>query len=103
MGDIIGNQIIKDSILVTARDTICLVDQSKLGIIPATSPNYLALNEVEQRKILLSMRWIIKKNEPFQEILAAAGEVYDVEVSLEEYLTYCTERAEKEAVQQYIR
>ena len=31
------------------------------------------------------------------------GEVYGVEVSLFEYLTYTTERAEKEAVEYYIK
>ncbi|MCK5471150.1 MAG: conjugal transfer protein TraG, partial [Cyclobacteriaceae bacterium] len=67
----------------------------------------LSLNEVEQRKIFTINKLDNKEGRGrFKEVYikrGASGEVYGVEVSLEEYLTYTTERAEKEAIRLYFR
>ena len=60
---------------------------------------------MEQRKIFTINKLDNKEGRGrFKEVYikrGATGEVYGVEVSLEEYLTYTTERAEKEAIQKY--
>lgn len=106
LDDIIGNQIVKDSI-ISNSDTICLLDQSKFRDRYGDIARLLALNEVEQRKIFTINALDNKDGRGrFKEVYikrGSTGEVYGVEVSLEEYLTYTTERAEKEAVQRYVR
>ena len=62
---------------------------------------------MEQRKIFSINKLDNKDGRGrFKEVYikrGATGEVYGVEVSLEEYLTYTTERAEKEAIRTYFR
>jgi conjugation system TraG family ATPase len=106
LDDIIGNQIVKDSI-ISNSDCLCLLDQSKFRDHYQDIAKLLSLNEVEQRKIFTINKLDNKENRGrFKEVYikrGASGEVYGVEVSLEEYLTYTTERAEKEAVRRYVR
>jgi conjugation system TraG family ATPase len=106
LDDIIGNKIVKDSI-ISNSDCLCLLDQSKFKDHYEDIAKLLSLNETEQRKIFSINKLDNKDGRGrFKEVYikrGATGEVYGVEVSLEEYLTYTTERAEKEAVQRYFR
>jgi len=106
LDDIIGNKIVKESI-ISNSDCLCLLDQSRFKDNYKEIAKLLSLNEVEQRKIFTINKLDNKEERgKFKEVYikrGATGEVYGVEVSLEEYLTYTTERAEKEAVQLYLR
>lgn len=106
LDDIIGNRIVKDSI-ISNSDCLCLLDQSKFRDHYGEIAKLLSLNEVEQRKIFSINKLDNKDGRGrFKEVYikrGATGEVYGVEVSLEEYLTYTTERAEKEAIRTYFR
>ena len=105
LGDIIGNAIVKDSI-ISNSDTICLLDQTKFKDNFSQIAQLLSLNEVEQNKIFTINKLDNKDNRSrFKEVYikrGATGEVYGVEVPIEEYLTYTTERSEKEALQIYL-
>jgi conjugation system TraG family ATPase len=106
LDDILGNPIVKESILANS-DTICLLDQTKFKDNYDHVAQLLGLNEVEQAKIF-SMNQLDNRagRAPFKEVYikrGATGEVYGVEVSLPEYLTYTTERQEKEALQVYLQ
>ncbi len=104
LNDIIGNEIVKDSILSNS-DTICLLDQTKFKDTFDDIAKLLALNNVEQRKIFTINKLDNKQGRnKFKEVYikrGAIGEVYGVEVPLEEYLSYTTERSEKEAMEVY--
>lgn len=103
--DIIGNEIVKNSI-ISNSDTICLLDQSKFKDSFEEIAKLLSLNEVEQRKIFTINKLDNKSNRSrFKEVYmrrGSEGEVYGVEVPVEEYLTYTTERSEKEAFEVYL-
>jgi conjugation system TraG family ATPase len=105
LGDIIGNAIVKDSI-ISNSDTICLLDQSKFKDNFHEIAKLLSINEVEQNKIFTINKLDNKENRSrFKEVYikrGATGEVYGVEVPIEEYLTYTTERPEKEALEVYL-
>ena len=105
LDDIIGNEIVRESI-ISNSDCLCLLDQSRFRDSYQEVAKLLSLNEVEQRKIF-SINQLDNKDGRgrFKEVYikrGATGEVYGVEVSLEEYLTYTTERTEKEAIRTYI-
>ena len=104
--DIIGNEIVKNSI-ISNSDTICLLDQSKFKDSFGDIAKLLSLNEVEQRKIFTINKLDNKTNRSkFKEVYirrGSEGEVYGVEVPIEEYLTYTTERSEKEAFEVYLQ
>ena len=106
LDDIIGNDIVKESI-ISNSDCLCLLDQSRFKDNYQGIAKLLSLNEVEQRKIFTINKLDNKEGRGrFKEVYikrGASGEVYGVEVSLEEYLTYTTERAEKEAIRLYFR
>jgi hypothetical protein len=106
LDDIIGNAIVKDSI-ISNSDTICLLDQSRFRDNYAEIARLLSLNEVERRKIFTINQLDNKEGRgKFKEVYirrGATGEVYGVEVSLAEYLTYTTERMEKEALSIYVK
>lgn len=103
--DIIGNEIVKNSI-ISNSDTICLLDQSKFKDSFTEIAKLLSLNEVEQNKIFTINKLDNKSNRyRFREVYirrGSTGEVYGVEVPVEEYLTYTTERSEKEAFEVYL-
>lgn len=105
LNDIIGNAVIKDSILASS-DTICLLDQSKYKGNYAEVAKLLALTEVEQRKIFTINALDNKSGRgKFKEVYikrGSTGEVYGVEVSVFQYLTFTTEKPEKTAVESYV-
>ncbi len=105
LGDIIGNDIVKDSIIGNS-DTYCLLDQAKFKDNYDEIAQLLSINEVERKKIFTINNLYNKDNRPyFREIYIKRGwfgNVYGVEVSQHEYFTFTTERIEKEAVQHYV-
>ncbi|WP_316762019.1 TraG family conjugative transposon ATPase [Pedobacter aquatilis] len=105
LGDILGNVVIKDSILASS-DTICLLDQSKFKGNYEQVAKLLSLNEVEQRKIFTINALDNKSGRgKFKEVYIKrgnTGEVYGVEVSMFQYLTFTTEKPEKTAVESYV-
>ncbi|AKD01913.1 TraG family conjugative transposon ATPase [Pontibacter korlensis] len=105
LDDIIGNAVVKNSI-INNSDTICLLDQTKFRDNFDEIAALLSINEVERKKIFTINSLDNKEGRGrFKEVYikrGATGEVYGVEVSLEEYLTFTTERQEKEAMQVYL-
>lgn len=104
LGDIIGNAVVKDSI-INNSDTVCLLDQTKFKDNYNEIAALLAINETERRKIFTINQLDNTDNRGrFKEVYirrGALGEVYGVEVSLHQYLTYTTEKPEKSAVETY--
>jgi len=104
LGDIIGNAVVKDSI-INNSDTICLLDQTKFKDNYKEIAALLSINETEKKKIFSINQLENTDNRGrFKEVYirrGAAGEVYGVEVSLAQYLTYTTEKPEKSAVEIY--
>ncbi|WEA01729.1 TraG family conjugative transposon ATPase [Mucilaginibacter sp. SJ] len=105
LGDIIGNAVVKDSI-VNNSDTICLLDQTKFKDNYLEIAALLSINETERRKIFTINQLDNKEGRGrFKEVYirrGSTGEVYGVEVSLHQYLTYTTEKPEKSAVEHYV-
>jgi conjugation system TraG family ATPase len=104
LGDIIGNAVVKDSI-VNNSDTICLLDQTKFKDNYNDIAALLSINETERRKIFtINQLENTEGRGRFKEVYirrGAVGEVYGVEVALQQYLTYTTEKPEKSAVESY--
>lgn len=105
LDDIISNAVVKESI-INNSDTFCLLDQSKFRDNYDKIANVLSLNEVEKKKIF-TINNLDNKNHrsPFKEVYikrGSTGEVYGVESSLYQYLTYTTEKPEKTAVLAYV-
>ncbi|WP_454801363.1 TraG family conjugative transposon ATPase [Mucilaginibacter phyllosphaerae] len=104
LGDIIGNAVVKDSI-INNSDTVCLLDQTKFKDNYKEIAALLAINDTEQRKIFtINQLDNTEGRGRFKEVYirrGAVGEVYGVEVSLHQYLTYTTEKPEKSAVETY--
>lgn len=105
LDDIIGNAIVKNSIIGNS-DTICLLDQQKFKDNFDEIAKLLSLNEVEKNKIFTINKLDNKEGRGrFKEVYikrGATGEVYGVEVPLHEYITYTTERSEREALEVYL-
>lgn len=105
LDDIIGNEIVKNSVLANS-DTIILLDQAKFKENYDEVASLLSLSTIEQRKIFTINALDNKFNRgKFKEVYikrGATGEVYGVEVSLAEYLTYTTEKKEKDAIDSYV-
>ncbi|HYQ56298.1 MAG TPA: hypothetical protein VEP89_03045, partial [Draconibacterium sp.] len=105
LDDIVGNAIVKDSI-INNSDTICLLDQTKFKDNYDAVSALLSINQVEKRKIFTINNLDNKENRPiFKEFYmrrGAIGEVYGAEVSFFQYLTYTTEKPEKLAVETYV-
>ncbi|WP_295648358.1 TraG family conjugative transposon ATPase [uncultured Mucilaginibacter sp.] len=104
LGDIIGNAVVKDSI-INNSDTICLLDQTKFKDNYNEIAALLSINETERRKIFtINQLDNTDGRGRFKEVYirrGAVGEVYGVEVSLQQYLTYTTEKPEKSAVERF--
>ncbi|WP_316846468.1 TraG family conjugative transposon ATPase [Pedobacter psychrodurus] len=103
--DIIGNEIVKNTI-VSSSDTVILLDQTKFKDSYKEIAALLSISETEQRKIF-SINQLDNRSGRgrFKEVYirrGAVGEVYGVEVSLEQYLCYTTEKPEKLAVESYV-
>ncbi|WP_312390035.1 TraG family conjugative transposon ATPase [Chryseobacterium sp.] len=106
LDDIIGNAVVKDSI-INNSDTFILLDQTKFKDNFGRIASLLSLNEVEQNKIFtinnLNNKFGRSRFKEFYLKRGSKGEVYGNEVSLEQYLTYTTEKPEKSAVEYYVR
>ena len=106
LDDIIGNEIVKNSI-INNSDTIILLDQAKFKDSYEEVASLLSLSEIERKKIFTINKLDNKEGRnKFKEVYirrGSVGEVYGVEVSLEEYLTYTTEKLEKEAISVYLK
>lgn len=104
LNDMMGNPIIKDS-LIANTDTICLLDQTKFKDNYNDIAALLSINETERRKIFTINQLDNQGGRGrFKEVYirrGSSGEVYGVEVALEQYLTYTTEKPEKSAVEHY--
>ena len=106
LDDIIGNAVVKDSI-INNSDTFILLDQTKFKDNFDRIAALLSLNKVEQNKIFtinnLNNNFGRSRFKEFYLKRGSKGEVYGNEVSLEQYLTYTTEKPEKSAVEYYVQ
>lgn len=104
INDIIGNPIIKDSI-INNSDTVILLQQNQADLNKVAE--LLNISEVEQRKILTINKLENKEGRSrFNELYirrGSTGEVYGVEVSLAHHLVFTTEKPEKQAVEIYVK
>ena len=105
LDDIIGNAVVKDSI-INNSDTFILLDQTKFKDNFDKIASLLSLNKVEQNKIFtinnLNNKFGRSRFKEFYLKRGSKGEVYGNEVSLEQYLTYTTEKPEKSALEYYV-
>lgn len=106
LDDIIGNAVVKNSI-INNSDTFILLDQTKFKDNFDKIASLLSLNKVEQNKIFtinnLNNKFGRSRFKEFYLKRGSKGEVYGNEVSLEQYLTYTTEKPEKSAVEYYVQ
>ena len=104
MQDIIGSPIVKEAIINNSDVTI-LLDQGKFKERFDDIKTVLGLTDVECRKIFTINRLENKEGRSFfREVFIRRGlasDVYGVEEPRECYMTYTTERAEKEALKLY--
>jgi len=104
LGDIIGNVVVKDSI-ISNSDTVCLLDQTKFKDNFDEIAKLLSINPHERKKIFtINQLDNIENRGRFKEVYirrGSVGEVYGVEVSLHQYLAFTTEKPEKSAVEIY--
>ncbi len=104
LDDIIGNTVVKDSI-INNSDTFILLDQTKFKDNFDKIASLLSLNKVEQNKIFtinnLNNKFGRSRFKEFYLKRGSKGEVYGNEVALEQYLTYTTEKPEKIAIEYY--
>ena len=102
--DIIGSEIVKEAI-INNSDVVMLLDQSKFKERFDEIRKILGLTEVDCKKIFTINRLENKDGRSFvREVLIRRGTtsgVYGVEEPHECYMTYTTERAEKEALKLY--
>lgn len=102
--DIIGSEIVKEAI-VNNSDVVMLLDQSKFRERFDTIKAILGLTDVDCKKIFTINRLENKEGRSFfREVFIRRGTtsgVYGVEEPHECYMTYTTERAEKEALKLY--
>ena len=102
--DIIGSPIVKEAI-INNSDVIMLLDQGKFKERFDEIKAVLGLTDVECRKIFTINRLDNKEGRAFfREVFIRRGlasDVYGVEEPRECYMTYTTERAEKEALKLY--
>ena len=104
--DIIGSEIVKEAI-VNNSDVVMLLDQSKFKERFDSIKAILGLTDVDCKKIFTINRLDNKEGRSFfREVFIRRGStsgVYGVEEPRECYMTYTTERAEKEALKLYKR
>ena len=102
--DIIGSEIVKEAI-INNSDVVMLLDQSKFKEHFNEIRKILDLTEVDCKKIFTINRLENKDGRSFfREVFIRRGTtsgVYGVEEPHECYMTYTTERAEKEALKLY--
>ena len=104
--DIIGSEIVKEAI-INNSDVVMLLDQSKFKERFDSIKAILGLTDVDCKKIFTINRLENKEGRSFfREVFIRRGStsgVYGVEEPHECYMTYTTERAEKEALKLYKR
>ena len=104
--DIIGSEIVKEAI-INNSDVVMLLDQSKFKERFDEIKKILGLTDVDCKKIFTINRLENKDGRAFfREVFirrGAVGNVFGVEEPRECYMTYTTERAEKEALKLYKR
>lgn len=104
--DIIGSEIVKEAI-INNSDVVMLLDQSKFKERFDEIKKILGLTDVDCKKIFTINRLENKDGRSFfREVFirrGAVGNVFGVEEPRECYMTYTTERAEKEALKLYKR
>ena len=104
--DIIGSEIVKEAIIYNSA-VLMLLDQSKFKERFDTIKTILGLTDVDCKKIFTINRLENKEGRSFfREVFIRRGTtsgVYGVEEPRECYMTYTTERAEKEALKLYKR
>ena len=102
--DIIGSPIVKEAI-INNSDVVMLLDQSKFKERFDDIQSILGLTDVDCKKIFTINRLDNKEGRSyFREVFIRRGQVgavYGVEEPHECYMTYTTERAEKEALKLY--
>ncbi len=102
--DIIGSEIVKEAI-INNSDVVMLLDQSKFKERFDTIKAILGLTDVDCKKIFTINRLENKEGRSFfREVFIRRGTtsgVYGVEEPRECYMTYTTERSEKEALKLY--
>lgn len=102
--DIIGSDIVKEAI-INNSDVVMLLDQSKFRERFDNIKAILGLTDVECKKIFTINRLDNKEGRSFfREVFIRRGSesgVYGVEESRECYMTYTTERVEKDALKLY--
>ena len=102
--DIVGSPIVKEAI-INNSDVIMLLDQSKFKERFDEIKAILGLTDVDCRKIFTINRLENKEGRSFfREVFIRRGQnaaVFGVEEPHECYMTYTTERAEKEALKLY--
>ena len=102
--DIIGSPIVKEAI-INNSDVVMLLDQSKFRERFDEIKAILGLTDVDCKKIFTINRLENKEGRSFfREVFIRRGStsgVYGVEEPRECYMTYTTERAEKEALKLY--
>ena len=104
--DIVGSPIVKEAI-INNSDVVMLLDQSKFRERFDEIQAILGLTEVDCKKIFTINRLENKEGRSFfREVFirrGSVGAVFGVEEPHECYMTYTTERAEKEALKLYKR
>ena len=102
--DIVGSPIVKEAI-INNSDVVMLLDQSKFRERFDEIQSILGLTDVDCKKIFTINRLENKEGRSFfREVYirrGAVGAVFGVEEPRECYMTYTTERAEKEALKLY--
>ncbi len=104
--DIIGSEIVKEAI-INNSDVVMLLDQSKFKERFDEIKKILGLTDIDCKKIFTINRLENKDGRAFfREVFIRRGavrNVFGVEEPRECYMTYTTERAEKEALKLYKR
>ncbi len=102
--DIVGSPIVKEAI-INNSDVVMLLDQSKFRERFDEIKSILGLTDVDCKKIFTINRLENKEGRSFfREVFIRRGQnsaVFGVEEPHECYMTYTTERAEKEALKLY--
>lgn len=102
--DIVDSPVVKQAI-INNSDVVILLDQSKFKERYDEIKAILGLTDIEVKKIFTINRLENKEGRPyFREVYirrGTVGDVFGVEEPRECYMTYTTERAEKEALKLY--
>lgn len=103
--DIIGNEVVKDAI-ISNSDSFILLDQTKFKDNFDDIAALLSLNKVERNKIFtinnINNKFGRSYFKEFYLKRGTHGQVFGNEVSLHQYLTYTTEKPEKNAISYYL-